>query len=707
MPEIVNSKDLALALGKVAKSRTPLEDLQRAGFTFSGELSTLATDSARKPAVPEALRARFEPFAAAAGEVSVLVGLAAPATPLLAPGDYDLVVSLRLSLADQILAGMYASYRIPHRLVIPSLISSSAVEAALAIIKGEFANVPADVTMGDLSITGPPTLHEVAGSAQAALQVPIRLNLLSATGGNRVLQGRLSLIAEVATKIDFGMNAATFSLTLTKEPHQAQPSIEVDAVSIQPVSAQAAARFALVLQLVLATALSEELVISPVITIPVTGALAVTLVVQQIDIRTNSSAQGGFVTAGVRFADAAGTGNPNLLAGFAPVPGQNVFVRVDQRYLQRQLDRARASGVLDQVLSDAQSANIKVRNIRIAFAQNEIDIIIDGTKVDACWFVDVDFTATQRFLISLQGGQIAITSKTDVNVSTGDQVKCLVLAALTGLVVALPAFIVNPVLGAFLGTLVTGFVVDGFGGSGGGGGGTKRTLIDLTTPIPNTELLPTLTGVATSTQPGVLVANVTGGFRLDTVNTYVYARFLSTRFGGTGPMGTSNAAPLRGAKVRLMDQDKPSPPGDDIVDMPKVGETERVGGKFITTTSVTYDPPAVDESLGQAKTDFDGRVMFVLKPGAGTRAGSSTTTTTAERIQQSGHGGTNDPQVHSETKIVREKAPDLYFLVQAPNVNADTRKLPGGLFVNDKEKHVGTAEQPVGFTVRVAEVASQ
>lgn len=706
MPEIKTNQDLAKALSKVAKSKSPLDDLKRGGFTFAGDLATLTTDSSRKPPVPDAIRSKLEPFAAKAGEVSVSIGPPAQPVPLLGPGDYDLVLSLRLSLADQILAGMYASFRIPHRLVISSLVDASTVTSALAIIKGEFSGVPADATMGDLLITGPPTLQEVAGTSQAALRVPIRLNILSASGGNKVLQGRLTLIAAVATNIDFARSAATFSLTLPPFPEPSHPSIEVDPGSIQPQSPQSAARFAAVLQLVLARTLSEQLIISPVITIPVTGALAVTLVVQQIDIRTNASAQGGFVSAGVRFAGATGSGNPNLLAGFAPAPSQNVFLRVDQRYLQRQLDTARQRGVLDQVLSDAQQANIKVRNVRVQFAQNEIDIIIDGTKVDACWFVDVDFTATQRFMISLQGGAISITSKTDVNVSTGDQVKCLVLAALTSLVVALPAFIVNPVLGIFFETLITGFIVDSFGSGGSGGGTSKPTLIDLTTPIPGTELLPTLTGVLTASQPGVLSANVTGGFRPDTVNTYVYARFLGSLLAGGGPLGTMNASPLRSAKVLLLDQDKPSPAGDDV-NMPPVGETEKIGPKFITTTSVTYTPPAVDESLGQANTDFDGRVMFVLKPGAGKRAGTSTTTTITEPVHPSGHGGANDPQVRTQTKVVGENAPDLYFLVQAVNVNADTRKLANGIFVNSQVKRVGTPDQPVTYTVRVMPVATQ
>jgi len=280
------------------------------------------------------------------------------------------------------------------------------------------------------------------------------------------------------------------------------------------------------------------------------------------------------------------------------------------------------------------------------------------------------------------------------------------LAALTSLVVALPPFVVNPVLGIFFETLITGFIVDGFGGSGGGGGTSKPTLIDLTTPIPGTELLPTLTGVLTSSQPGVLSANVTGGFRPDTINTYVYARFLGSMLGGGGPLGTMNATPLRSAKVLLLDQDKPSPAGDDV-NMPAVGETERIGPRFITTTSVSYTPPATDESLGQANTDFDGRVMFALKPGAGRRAGTSTTTTTTEPVRPSGHGGANDPQVRSETKVVGEAAPDLYFLVQAVNVNADTRKLPNGIFINNQRMHVGTPEQPVTYTVRIQPLATQ
>ncbi len=76
-------------------------------------------------------------------------------------------------------------------------------------------------------------------------------------------------------------------------------------------------------------------------------------------------------------------------------------------------------------------------------------------------------------------------------------------------------------------------------------------------------------------------------------------------------------------------------------------------------------------------------------------------------VRAPGHSGGNQLQVRTETKLVRETAPDLYFLVQAANVDADTRKLPNGIFVNSHPKHVGTPDQPVTYTRHIQPVATQ
>jgi hypothetical protein len=52
--------------------------------------------------------------------------------------------------------------------------------------------------------------------------------------------------------------------------------------------------------------------------------------------------------------------------------------------------------------------------------------------------------------------------------------------------------------------------------------------------------------------------------------------------------------------------------------IPAVGKHQTVTQKFITTTSTVFEPPTENELLGTASTDFDGRVMFVVKKGEGT-----------------------------------------------------------------------------------------
>jgi hypothetical protein len=710
MSEIKNGQELAEALGTAAKSLDPVAELKARGFQFTGELASLLAENASRPKPPAAVWQKLAPFAAAAGPVKVRAGAASAAVLLLAPGDYDVVASLRFNAVNLTLAGLYASFRIPHTIPLQSLVDSSIVSSILAILRGSFTGVPPDATLGDLHLDGPPEASEIAETSMAAVSVPFSIDVHK-DAQTISARGRVTLVAQLSAEVKIALSLATFKLSFPPFPEPFHPGLAIDGSSaLQPNSAQSAARLAALIQLVMARVLQESLSISPILHLPIPSFGTLNLIIEHVDLITNSAPQSGVMIVGIRFAGAGPTPpNPHLLLNQIPEANHNMLARVDQRYFQRVLDLARQNGQLAQELSTAQQANIKVRGIRLEFAPGEIRVMVDGTKVDACLFVDVDFTATLSIKIELLGNQIKITPSTDLSVSTWDQVKCAIVGAGVGVLVALPAFFVNPVLGGFLAALVSGLIIAGFSSGGSGGGSGDGKLIDLDTPIPGTELLPTLSNLLSSATPGVLTAHAVVGTRPDDVNTYVYARFLGTLFGG--PLGASGATPLRSATIRLIDQDVPPPAGDDAP-IPASTETEKITPKFITTTTVTYQPPSSDEVLGSATTDLDGRVMFMLRPGTGRSAGTVITTTTKEPVTPPSHhpphGG--DPggdvsegdgvETHSETVKVTEKAPDLYFRILAVDVDTDSRKLANGIFVNFQQKHLGSAAQPVSYTVR-------
>lgn len=180
--------------------------------------------------------------------------------------------------------------------------------------------------------------------------------------------------------------------------------------------------------------------------------------------------------------------------------------------------------------------------------------------------------------------------------------------------------------------------------------------------------------------------------------------------------------PLSGVRVRVVDQDAPAPPGDDVVP-PDDGTTITTTPKVITTVSTSFAPPTEDEVLADGRTDRFGTVwLYLSRADVLTTAGTVTTTTTTDRLgtfpgrdgpvgrpggrpdggpapRPSGGGTT---QSHTSRRSLTERRPDLYFLLTLPDGRTvDTRDLDDGLFTNVSST-VGTAEEPVTFVVEQA-----
>ncbi len=187
--------------------------------------------------------------------------------------------------------------------------------------------------------------------------------------------------------------------------------------------------------------------------------------------------------------------------------------------------------------------------------------------------------------------------------------------------------------------------------------GGAATLI-AHTPIERTELVPAASQLTTSFANTVLAVTAFIKLSQDESDRFVYARFLAK------PIGGVPVTAVRAATVQLCDRDDPAPAHDDAK-LPKTGASSRTTGKSITTT-VTYQPPTANKVLGTAVTDWDGRAIFVLRPGTGTFAGAVTTGPLLSSVR--------------------------------PTLGAGHFESPNGLFVNDAGKRLGAPATPVTYT---------
>jgi hypothetical protein len=689
MPELRTSLDLAAVLGDVAAFQDPLAELTKRGFTLGCDLAGTA---AKRPAVPPisaAKAAEITRIAAAMGKVTIAVGPGKGITQRFAAGDYDIIAGVRMVVANEILQGLYDSYTIPHVLALAWLLDAGSLQSLVAVLSGSLQGIPTGAQAGSFLISGAPTLNEVAGTDQVLVHIPFSLGfrLPQQSTDSASLAGTLSLVAEAQADVQIALKTLTFTLSLPRDIVSG-PNLQIGASSsVQPISAQASAALAVTLQTLLGKFLVETLVISPVFSLPLLST-GITVIVSQVDVRTNSSPNGGVILVGIRFPGGPGTSDPAKLLAYTPDPARNLFLQVDQRYVQFELDLAKSNGTLDKLLSQVSGDNIRVDSVSTEFAPAEVIITISGVVKNACIF-DVSFTVSLSLKFQLQGNQIVITRETTISVSKEDEIACLLTVFVISLIFILPAFFAAPLLGFFAAILFTGILVDS--GFSGLSGSSTESIIDLDTPIPRTELLPVLSNLTSMAGEGVLAASATAAFRADDVNRFVYARFLGK------PLTQAAASPLRGATVELWDQDAPRPAGDDSK-VPAVGKHQTVTQKFITTTSTVFEPPTENELLGTASTDFDGRVMFVVKKGQGTFAGTLTTTVTSEPVG-SHSPGAPVTQTHVSKEDVLEKFPDLFFQITGAEVNADTSKMAGGLFVNYSGKRLGTPVAPVTYTL--------
>jgi hypothetical protein len=493
---------------------------------------------------------------------------------------------------------------------------------------------------------------------------------------------------------------------------------------VQPRTGQVLDSFTTVLGLILNRFLGPVLPglqISPIIDLPKLDQTH--LLIRQIDVRTQSGANGGAIVVGSRIGGLnPDPGDPGRLTNPLSVAGANLYLRVHEQLLQNVLDDTIRTGQLDQLAKDQSGYDdLHIESGSAHIADNTITVELHGKLQNACAHVfDAPFVATMTVKFSFEGDKLVIDYDSSVGPdwSSGYTYLCIIASLAEGVLAFFLGYLAFGWIGGILSGFLDFFFAQQFGNiighaiwdwattlfSSSDGSGPKEVVVPLNFPVPGTELLPRIRLASLSAQNGAQEDWYALTFAPDNINYHVYAAFL--RQDG---FPSRNVHPLSGGSIRLMDQDAPAPAGDDVK-IPDQGEQTHTSPKFITTITVSYQAPATDENLGSASTTIEGIAHFTVAPEKWhNNGGFRVVTTETEWIDGPGtRGGTSEPTV-VKTPIV-EQGPDLYFLLSqgpvAPPI--DTRRLAPGLLLNadNAARRVGSPASPITFTIVTPPVAN-
>jgi hypothetical protein len=699
MPVLNTPQELLQALGEVPFSKNPVADLAAKGYSLSSALqgqwqSAMAgkTLAPAPPGVsPQSLKRKIT-FQKPA--------IPGPPPPE-APGSYDVAAGVTLGVADQVLDAVYQSGTIPHQIALDQLLSPTVLTA----LGGSFVVDKPGGTISRLHITSAPTIAAIAdGSSEVAVEIPIQIDwshtrmlagrqirqlVTKATG---TLQLTMALKASVAFRVPTSQSILTITVELLTNTTPADsPRLTLDANS--PVQRKSPAPpnqidgLAQIIQNALSLQFKNRLSfpVSPEI-----DAQVSTLDIRQVDVVT----QGGALIVGLKVVGTNGAGSPATLRNVTPDAQSNIFVQVQDAVANQLIQQALRNGSLTAQAKQKYS-NASVDSASAWFEKDAFVAQIHGSLEDECPFnVDLGFTFTRKVTIKLLGGSIEIDQSDDQSIAEAGNLWCLLTTlGLIGLA-ALGGWVISGV-GVAIGAGVVSFLLSDIGGLitsnlfGGGGGSPTPQIIPLTSPIPGSDVLPTVSGGTFQVSDHVMVAGAVFGTTADNINTVIYARFLAPD--GIAIMQTK---PLAGVKVELMDQDAPAPAGDDVV--PVVPhDTVTVHNEIIDSTKYSYEKPGSDQKLAEGQTDLDGTVRFaLLKSDLITTAGDIKAVITHTDINAD-----KDKTTISRSPV-GELKPDLYFRITMPDGSVvDSRKFSGGFFENFSSSRIGTLANPLTITL--------
>jgi hypothetical protein len=702
MATISKVGDLIPLLGSVVTADDPIATLEQRGHVLNPALKQRLQPQ-RGP-TPAQLQL-WKKTAVKAGAARFTVGQRPQIVPRqLAPNEYEFSAGVRMSAANEALAGMFANGTIPGVLFLDELLSAGNSDTLQKLFR---MDKPGG-RMGRLQITSPPTIAPLReGGDHVALTIPFRLNFERIT---KILTG------EIRAGVTFATGRIRLSVGLVAEPSRdkngaanleiqldlsgaADARLEIDANSpVQLVNPPAPGQIDL-----LAAILQNELRQRLAGSLRMTVSAVIPLPIGRLEIRTLVIlTRGDALLVGIKVVGTIGLGNPDTLTALFPNAETNFFIRVHDQVLRLIVQSAAKSGVLTQMAKKTHPDAV-INSADVAFGKDTIKLIASGKIVDLCPLgVDLGFTVTTTLTITMDGTAIHIKKETSQDLDNTDAFLCAVtslglalLAAIAvlvfqgiGLASGLAAGLTFGVVGVL--TAILEFNADdfalAFGGSGGDGAPTP---IELDFPLPGTDLLPTLTGSFMRLDESTMLIAAHLGTQPDTLNTYFYVRFMEAN-----ALGIAQA--MRGARVRLMDRDSPPPAGDDVT-LPGPTKTQTghhtPAGNFTITTATSFERTA-DEMFREDTTDRAGRVRFyVPRDKLASNAGVKVVETTRLLLD------TDEETTTTQRTPVPEARPDFYFRVTRPNGSTvDTLQLTPGFFKNFVSTSIGTPTNPLTIT---------
>ena len=705
MATISKAKDLIPLLAEVETADDPIAALEQRGHVFSPALKT-RLKSVRVPT--PAQQRLWKQAALKAGKSQVTFGQRPRLTPrALSPNEFEFSAGVKMSAANEILAGLLANGTIPDVLFLDELLSSGNIDVLLSLFR---VDQPGG-RPGRFFITGPPVVTPISeGNDRVALTVPFRLNFeriiktpfLQTRTVVTFATGRMRLSIKLAAETDTASNG-TRNLVVQLDLSQGTDArLEIDANSpVKLVSPPAPGQIDL-LAGVLQNEIQQRLGGSLRLTLSANIALPFgNLEIARVVVLTRGDA----LLVGIKVVGTQGLGNPDTLTALFPNPDTNLFTRVHDQLLRIIIQRAAKSGALTRAAKETHPDAV-IDSADIAFGEDTIKLIAKGKIVDLCpGGVDLNFTVTTTLTITLENTEIHIKKDTSKDLDNTDVILCALgtlglalLAAVAALVFhgigiasGITAVLAFGAIGVL--TAILAFDSNDFALVFGSGEDDKPTIIELDFPIPRTDLLPTLSGNFIRLDESTMLMAAHLGTRPDVLNTYFYVRF-------TEPDSQSPAIvvtrPMKGARVRLMDRDSPAPAGDDVT-LPGPTTThsgsQSPAGDFAITTETRFQRTS-DETFGDVIADRSGRVrIYIPRDKLVSKAAMKVVKTTRVNLD------TDQETTSTRQTPVPEARPDFYFRVTRSDGSVvDTLQQGIGFFKNFLTARIGTPTNPLTIT---------
>ena len=234
MAIISNLKDLLPFLAELESADNPIAALEQRGHTLSPDLKA-KLKSVRAPNPVQ--HRQWQQIAQKAGTSRITVGKKPQlASRALSPNDFEFSAGVKMSAANEILAGLLANGTIPDVLFLDELLTSGNID----VLQNLFLLDQPGGRLGRFFITGPPLASALGeGLDRVALTIPFRLNFerIIKTASTQIrtvvtfATGRMRLSVKLAAETNTARNGARNLVIQLDLSQGTDARLEIDATS--------------------------------------------------------------------------------------------------------------------------------------------------------------------------------------------------------------------------------------------------------------------------------------------------------------------------------------------------------------------------------------------------------------------------------------------------------------------------------------------